>query len=474
MPSLLPDHRTRGTLLHQAANTINAYLEHLAEWPVVPQFNNAELRRFLEAFEFETPQDNRQILAKVCQAMERWGIHTAHPRCFGLFNPTPAFPGVLADLLVAGYNPQAGAWHQNPFAVETERHLIRYFAKRFALGENAYGHFTSGGSEANTTGTLVALTRRFPDFPQHGLRGLKAQPVFYGSAEFHHSFDKIARQCGLGRSALRQIPVTDADVMDVDALAARIRQDRQAGFAPFMVVATAGTTNAGLVEPLTEIAAVAAQEGLHYHVDAAWGGGVILSDALRPLLAGIEAADSITFDPHKLLSVPMGAGMFLCRQHRWLGDTFGVDTDYVPDSDIDGLDNYRQSLQFSRRFIGLKLFMSLAVAGREAYGRQIERQFEQAQKLAEKLRTEGWHVVNGASMGVVCCVLPDLPENADPGTAYEAIASAVRQSGEAWISTTRLGGRPVIRACVTSYLCRENDLDVLVNALSRARRETLG
>lgn len=469
---LLPESSQRRQLLHRATELIDNYYQGLRDSGVAPVVDSATVRATLSAHDFESPQAAEEALQWVFEAMRDWGMKVAHPGYYGLFNPAPSFAGVLADLLVAALNPQVGAWHHHPFGVEMERHLVKYFADRFGLEQkNAFGHFTSGGSEANTTAVLVALTRQFESFGQTGLRGLPGQPVFYCSAEFHHSFEKIAHQCGLGRQALRKVPIDEDYRLSVRALESMIARDHDTGNLPFMVVATAGTTNAGIIDPLSDIAALCRREQLHLHVDAAWGGGIVLCDELRPLLTGIEQADSLTFDPHKLLSVPMAAGMFICRQARWLADTFHVETAYVPESATIGLDNYRLSLQFSRRLIGLKLFLTLLIHGRQGYAETIGRQIQLSEQMAQRLQSQGWRVVNGPSLGIVCFEEDDdgglSPEQRAAG--QQQIVSRVVASGRAWISVTRLGQRPVIRACVTSHLTRLQDVDELIQLLNAAR-----
>ncbi len=462
--ALLPQSDERLKLLNQATQLIDDYYNRLPDLRVVPDVDQTVIRDYLAKFSFENSLDASELVNQISQRTEQWNLQVPHPRYFGLFNPSPSIHGMVADLLVAGYNFQLGAWHHSPFGVEIEAHLVRYFASRFGLPESAFGHFTSGGSEANYTSVLIALTRQFPGFARTGVRGLSGQPVIYCSTEFHHSFEKIAHQCGLGRDAVRLVPVTDEYVMDVEALDQAISNDRANGLLPFMINATGGTTNAGLVEPIGKIATIAKKHDLHLHVDAAWGGSVVLSDTHRHKLAGIEQADSITFDPHKLLSVPMGAGMVIVREHRWLYEAFGLQTDYVPESETEGLDNYRSSFQFSRRFIGLKLFMTLAAIGQKQYGEIIDHQLEMAQSLGRKLEAVGFEVKNGASLGVVCFI-PPADWGIDDHLAIEALAESVRATGDAWISSTRLGGIPVLRACITSHLTQEKDLDRLVELL---------
>src|SRR5204863_1107985 len=184
----------------------------------------------------------------------------------------------------------------------------------------------------------------------------------------------IAHTTRLGRRAVRT-GATDRHLkMDLGDLARRVAADRQSGLAPFMVVGTAGTTAAGVIDPLPELAAFCRAEGLWLHVDAAWGGAAVLSPRLRGHLAGIEAADSITCDAHKWFSVPMGAGMFFCRHREAVAEAFRAETSYMPGKTGAVVDPYTTSVQWSRRFIGLKLFMALAERGEAGYVEMIEHQ----------------------------------------------------------------------------------------------------
>jgi glutamate/tyrosine decarboxylase-like PLP-dependent enzyme len=229
-----------------------------------------------------------------------------------------------------------------------------------------------------------------------------------------------------------------------------------------LVVATAGTTSAGAIDPLSAVADVAADEQLWLHVDAAWGGGAALVPELRPALAGIERADSITFDPHKLLSVPMGAGLYLTRHPDVLDATFHVSASYVPTAG--GRENpFSHSLQWSRRFIGLKVLLALAVAGWDGFAAVLRGQVAMGDLLRDRLGNAGWQVMNETVLPLVCFV--------DPGGAdVNEIVDAVNTSGRARIfSETIPPGQTVIRAAITNYRTAPEDVDALVAALDDAR-----
>ncbi len=457
---------TRAALWRELASTIEAYFEGVDRGRVTPEMNPAAVRALLDGCRFDEPHSPSEALRWLASGLAEHQTHTPHRRYFGLFNPAPTTMGVAADALVAAFNPQLAAWSHSPLAAEIERRLAREFGERFGYPrESIDGVFASGGAEANHTAVLCALTHQFPEFPSRGLRALDAQPVLYLSAGGHHSFLKAAKLCGLGAEAVREIETGADHRMSARALDAAIAGDRRAGLAPFLVIATVGATNSGAIDPLDRIATIAGRERLWFHADAAWGGAAALVPELRPLLEGIERAHSITFDAHKWLSVPMGAGLFLTREASILDRTFRTETFYMPREakDLDVVDPHLHSMQWSRRFTGAKVFLSLLAAGWEGYADAIRHQTRMGAVLREALRAAGWRIDNDTPLPVVCF---SDPSGADP----HAIAMRIVASGGAWISTTRLGGRDtVLRACITNFRTDEEDVAALVGMLDEAR-----
>lgn len=474
MTDLRLDAETRTRLWQRVNETVETYMREVDGLKVAPELDPAKLRALLEPFDFAQPLDPLAAVDFIAENLTQYQVHTPHPRYYGLFNPAPTTMGIAADTLVAAFNPQMAAWSHSPLAVEIEAHLLRAFGEKFGYAPaSTDGVFASGGAEANQTALLTALTHAFPAFGRGGARALSAPPVFYVSLEAHHSFLKAARTSGLGTEAVREIAVQDDLTLSVPALEAQIAQDRQDGFAPFMIVGTAGTTSAGVIDPLEALAATAEREGLWFHADAAWGGGAALVPELRPLLKGIERADSITFDAHKWLSVPMGAGIYLTRHPDILSRTFGMETAYMPrDGERLGItDPYTHSIQWSRRFTGLKVFLSLAVAGWEGYEAAIRHQTAMGDTLRRRLIESDWRMANQTLLPVVCFVDGQQP---DGGSAdyLMALVRDIVTGGDAWISTTRLGsaGKTTLRACITNYRTQPADCDALVKTLNEARR----
>ncbi|MEM8546559.1 MAG: aminotransferase class V-fold PLP-dependent enzyme [Pseudomonadota bacterium] len=410
---------------------------------------------------FDAPADLGAVLETVVTQMTEGQVQTTHPGYFGLFNPAPTFPAELADRIAASFNPQICVWTHAPFAVDVENHVIREIAVRLGLPADSGGHFTSGGSEANYTAALCALTRHTPAYGDDGVFAFPGQPVIYVSRESHLAWLKIAHQLGIGRQAVRQLATDGAGRMDASALRDAIEADTTAGAVPIMVAATAGTTNAGVVDPLDACADIARQYGLWFHVDAAWGGALVVSDTLRPVLDGIQRADSVTIDAHKWFAATMGAGMFLTRDLGLLNQTFRVATDYMPSNDA-GADLYVNSVQWSRRFVGLRLFLALATAGWQGFAQHVERGVALVDLLIERLAEDGWQCRNTSRMAVACLV----PPAGSP--AVTTIVSRVLASCSAWVSETRFEREPVLRVCVTNGYTGTEDVERLCSVLRSA------
>lgn len=441
----------------------------LAERPVSCEADPADVRAEVEhAFDLTEPMAADQALRAAARLLERRTVQVTHPRYLGLFNPSVRPVTVAAEALVAAYNPQLAAYSHAPGAIEMERHALRALAPFVSMPLDAAMSFTSGGSEANLTAILAALAHRHPEWAEGGVAALPARPAIYASEESHHSFVKIARLAGLGSAALRLVPVDARLALDPAALARAIAQGRAQGFEPLAVVATAGTTGAGVIDPLAAIAEVARSEGAWLHVDAAWGGAAALSPRLRPTLAGIERADSITWDAHKWLQVPMGTGMCFCRHPGAVARAFAVTTGYMPAAAELSQDPFTSSIQWSRRALGVKVLLALAELSLEGWGALVERMADLGDALRARLRAAGWQIVNETPLPVVCATHGDL---GGVEGAVGAVVREVQRRGRAWVSEVVLAGnRRAVRMCITSFRTTESDLDAVVDELESARR----
>jgi glutamate/tyrosine decarboxylase-like PLP-dependent enzyme len=440
--------------------------EEIQEGPIVSRVTPEEIRSYLASrYDFSKMIPLEEVITDVEQMLRTWQVQVTHPRYFGLFNPSVTLASVVADTLVAMYNPQLANWRTSPAANEIERHTLGWLAEKFGLPENSIATFTGGGTEANSSAVVVALTHAFPEYGERGLRNLAGEPTIYLTEESHHGFNKIAHMAGLGRRSLRPIKMDSGLKMNVEDLKRRVTEDRENGFLPFMVIGNAGTTAAGVIDRLPEIGRFCQEAGLWFHADAAWGGAAVVSPSLRHHLAGTETADSITCDAHKWLSVPMGCGMFFCRHPDSVAQAFRADVTYMPgkpswqggdaSKTFDPLTN---SAQWSRRFIGLKLFMALAEQGEAGYAEKIEHQTNIGDVLRKSLVESGWSIVNSTPLPVVCFTRE--------GLIPSILLAAMRERQIAWMSEAELGGVPVMRACITSFKTTVQDIDWVVSEMN--------
>ncbi len=453
----------------RVARHVTDHLERKRDAPLAARVSPEEIRAHLrDRYPFTGPLALETVFDDVTAMLWRWTEHASNPRHFGLFRPGVDATCVIAETLVAAYDANLATWDFAPGANEIERHTLAFLMRRLGLDpDSGLAQFTSGGQESNHTAVIAALTTAFPEIGRQGLRALGGNPVFYLSAEGHHSFEKVAHATGLGREALRFVPVDARLRMDAGALARQIAGDRSRGCLPFLIVGTAGTTSAGVIDPLGELAEVARAHGLWYHVDAAWAGAAAVSDRLRPLLAGIEQADSITCDAHKWLSVPVAAGMFFCRARRSVETAFATETAYVPERAADGrVYPFVTSLQWSRRFNGLKLFMLLAERGQPGLAARLEQHAALGDALRTRLLDAGFVLLNDTPLPVVLFTQRTIAGNV---AAHDRICATLRERQIAWISRTLLPGRvPALRAQITHFQTGRDDLDALVDGVRDA------
>jgi aromatic-L-amino-acid/L-tryptophan decarboxylase len=462
------DLAARRRLWAAAGDAIESYYQDVQRLGSGGPVELRDVEAAVRQFDFDQPLLPEDAVELAIDALRRLEPHDLHPRHFGLFDPAPTAMGVVAEALAAAFNPCLASFAGSPFGVATERHLVRTFGQVFGYETAAIdGTVTSGGSEANLTSVLLALERRFPGYREAGLRAAPGPPVIYATRHAHPSILKAAVVAGLGTAAVRDVPVDSGFRMDARALSRLADADQAAGSVPLLVLATAGTTDAGIVDPIPEVTGAAVQHGLWVHVDAAWGGAAILVPEIREVLTGIERADSIAFDPHKWLSVPMGCGLLINRHPGLLDRAFGVTVAFLAGREEAGLDPHTRSIRWSRSFAGLKLLLSLAVAGWSGYREALGRQASLADLLRRRLVADGWELANDTPLPVVCFADPS-------GTPAEVVADAVNETGQARIFPVQLGDRVVLRACVTNYATTSSDIDLLVQMLGRARTALTG
>jgi aromatic-L-amino-acid decarboxylase len=402
------------------------------------------------------------------------------PRYYGQFNPTPLPIGVWADALASALNQNAGAWRNGPTSAMIEARVLRWLCELIGYGPKSFGVLASGGTEANLIALKCARDRAQQTAILHGLRSAPGDLTVYASEQCHFSIERSVDILGLGRNSLRKISTDEKFHISTDALQKQIDADRSAGCTPCCVIGIAGATSTGVIDPLPELAAIAKEENCWYHVDAAYGGTLAFSQTHRGKLRGIELADSVTFDPHKWMFVPFACGAVLVRDGgRILRDSFDITPEYLNEdrggADVE-FDFFRYGQMGTRRFSSLKLWMALKFMGRQGYAAVIERQIELTNYLASRLdELTGFKRV-GETETAVCCFrfLPGNMTEADgvqQDRLQQQLQQKIERSGEAWITTTVLNGRRVLRVNINSFLTERRHIDDLVELLQRVSKE---
>jgi aromatic-L-amino-acid decarboxylase len=460
----------RRALGYKLVDRLNDYFASLSDRPVQPPLESRTAPLAARPLP-EHGENPDAVLDELFRELIDNGFHTAAANYFGLQNPTPTYMSVLAEALVAAFNPQLASFVHSARASRLEQETVRWVGERVGWNKPFDGTFTSGGSEANFTALALALARHFPAAVAQGLAAVDRHPVFYATAEAHHSLDKSAGLLGLGREALRRIPVTSRLELDIAQLEARIAADIAADQTPFCVVATAGTTSSGAVDDIAALAEICARRRLWLHVDGAYGGAVIFSDRHRHLVKGIERADSVTIDPHKWLATSMSAGMILTAHPELLWRVFAAANPFMPKiRDAGGVDHFNIGLQWSRRMNSLKLWLTLRVHGRGAYEELIDRQIGLAHGFAEWIgRSDDFDLFAPPPLaGVNFRVRRPGASEDQIRAANEAVVQRVTRDGRRWISAATVAGKSVIRMLVISYLSEERHVEALKAALSAA------
>ena len=442
-----------------AALFISIYRQ-LEQRPVAPQVDRAALRATIAGTLTEEGVGLLQALADFEQWVLPASMGTPHPLYLGLVNSSPLPAAALADLLISSLNNNGGAFHQSPAMTTCEEELIRAFASLFGMTQ-ADGMFLPGGTFATLQAIVLARVRATGGPPRPGLR-------LYTSEAAHFSVARTAMVAGIAAEDVVSIPVIGRGAMDVNALQQHIHRDRQQGAAPFAVVATAGTTGTGAIDPLTDIAALCRQQAVWLHVDACYGGAAMLLEPMRARFAGIEHADSIAIDPHKWFFVPVTAALLLTAHRDIAQKAFATTAgSYIPTEGE--LDAWQRGIPTTRRSSGLAVWMALRAHGWRTIRSAVQSNIELTRLLESLLAERGFQVLEAGELSIACARWEPAGRTLEAlDRLQEAITRDVVSSGKAWFSTTRHAGRTWLRFNMVNLYTREHHIRQLADLLAAA------
>ena len=458
---LEPGTTRRRHLRQAAAASTERFLRRIGTARAYEEVEDAGLRLL------ETPISEQGIpMRDALELLERDVVHPGgQPASGGYLAYIPGggiYHSALGDFLAAVSNKYAGVFFAGPGAVRMENMLIRWTADLVGYPAGVGGNIASGGSIANLTAIATARDA-------HGLRGADyAHAVVYLTTQAHHSIDKALRIAGMGEVQMRQIAMDERFRMRSGALAAAVARDRADGLTPWLIIAAAGTTDTGAVDPLDEIADIAARERCWFHVDAAYGGFFLLTDHGRAMMRGIERSDSVVLDPHKGMFLPYGSGIVIVRDAEALARTHRYAGAYMQDalrepSEVSPAD---VSPELTRHFRGLRMWLPLVVLGTRPFRAALDEKLLLARYFREEIERHGFEVGPEPDLSVVTYRwAPEGMGLREANRRNQEIIDGVRRDGRVFLSSTMLDGKFTLRLAVLAFRTHLRTIDLTIDVL---------
>lgn len=408
----------------------------------------------------ETPIDIDAALKLIREHVDRSGINPASGGHLGYIPGGGIYFSALGDYLADVMNKYSGVFFAGPGAVRLENLLIEWMANIVGFPKSSGGNLTSGGSIANLMGVVTA--RDAFDLKAKDVK----KSVIYLTAQVHHSVDKAVRIAGLKECIVRHVPMDKKFRMDVDALRKQIARDKRLRLRPFLIIASAGTTDVGAVDPLEAIGDVAERHNLWFHCDAAYGGFFVLCEEGKNILRGMEKSDSLVMDPHKGLFLPYGTGAILAKEKKDLYNAFRYQANYLADAlkAGDELSPADLSPELTKHFRGLRMWLPLKLAGIAPFRAAVEEKMLLARYFYEKVREiPGFEAVNYPDLSVVA--FRYVPKAGDANAFNENLLQEIHKDGRVFLSGTKLGRNYVLRVAIVVFRTHKETMDVTLELL---------
>jgi len=453
---------------HSLVDFISDYLKNISSNPL---FNPVEPSFLYDLFDEKIPDDPK-TLASIQKTLEEkllpYCTHVNHPGYMGLITPSPNPAGILSEFLVAALNQNLGAYSIGPSATAMELRVIRWLNDLIGYDEGAGGNLTSGGMTSNFIGLKLARDYSTNDTAQFD--GMRQGWVAYVSEERHVSLDKAVDAVGIGRNNLRTIPTNDNYQVRIDLLEETIGRDKSQGLRPICIIGLAGTTNLGAVDDLKSLHRIAQRENCWFHADAAYGGGILLSNKHQGLLGGLDLADSVTIDPHKWFYAPLDAGAILVKDHKRLNISFGMQPAYLTDQSQQKNERYQfyvNGFEQSKRFRSLKVWVSFHHYGKTKIGEWIDNNIGHAKHLHHLAIGDGHFESATEPLMSAVCLHYKTPElgNEQNKRLHFAVTEKIESEGHFWFATTIMKGKTWFRINPVNIYTTMNHMDELFKTL---------
>lgn len=461
---LEPSANKRKQMTNQATDYAELFLDKL---PAMKTFEPDRGRsKLLEQAFDEQAVELDVLLETLDTAVNHEGINPASGGHLGYIPGGGIFPAALGDFLADITNRYSGVLYASPGAAGMEQQLVKWMCELVGFPDSAGGDLTSGGSIANLSAIVTARE----------IMNIRARDVetscIYMSADVHHCVDKSLRAAGLADCKKRLVPMDHRFRMDVSKLEQLIQQDKAAGLHPWLITASAGTTDTGAVDPIDAIAELARQYDLWLHVDAAYGGFLLLCEEGRQVLRGLEKAHSLVLDPHKGMFLPYGSGAVLVRDVRWLAQAHAYEADYMQDArgDEGQYSPADLSLELSRPFRGLRFWLPLKLFGLAPFRAALAEKIWLARYFHEQLdNTPGWEMGPYPELSVV--TFRFIPDQGDADRFNKRLVEAIHADGKVFISTTQINGKFILRLAVLHFRTHLSTVDYVLELLKRLVKE---
>lgn len=467
---------------YRLIDTISDFYDTINERPVTTGETPKQIQTFLgNASLPENGTSVSELFSRASDLLLNHSLLNGHPKFFGYITSSPTQIGALADLLASAVNPNAGANILSPMATAIEKQTVKWLTEFIGVSPTYGGLLVSGGNMANLTAFLAARTAKAPkSMKEDGLVTDSGKMVFYCSKATHTWIEKAAVLFGHGTKAIRWIPTLADNKMDIAILLETIKSDLQNGKKPFLIIGNAGDVSTGVVDNLSEIAAICKAYNLWFHIDGAYGIPAAVVPQYNNLFKGIGEADSIALDPHKWLYAPLEAGCTLVKNPQHLIDTYSAHPAYYNfdnSADEPTLNYYEYGLQNSRGFRALKVWMALQQVGKNGYIKMINEDIELSQYLFQEAQKH--EELEAVTQNLSITTLRYVPLNYvqdENGQIYlnrlnEKLLNQLQQGGEVFLSNAVIGDKYCLRACIVNFRTSKKDIEDVIEIIVREGRK---